>query len=274
MFAKTTTISVWTKLARYAITAIAVGLYVGIGFLLKPDANTYLLIGIPITVLFQAFIARRPLRELWLRHEQPLRFDRWTVAWLVLFLIGPILTFVTGIRFGNWPVTVYGLAAVFGAVGAALAFRVLGPANLRQLGLLLALTILLGLARLLLQPSSAGAQDLAPSQRLLEGVQSLLFYVPALFIVEEVFFRGALNSYLHQGESGAGWPSAVFVSVLWGLWHTPIIGPLSLIIVLQVVVVQLVIGLILSWYWRQSGNLAMPATIHAILSALRNALMV
>jgi membrane protease YdiL (CAAX protease family) len=275
-YAETTQINAQSNFLRYIAVTLTISLYIGIGFLSHPDANTYLLIGIPITVLFQLLIARRPLRELWLRDGKPMCFDRGTAVWLLLFLIGPVLTIIGGIRSGSWPIAIYGLIAILGAVGAALAFRVLPPAYLRQLGLLLVLTIPIGLARLFLQRAVAGTglQELALGKRFLAEIQSLLFYVPALFIAEEVFFRGALDSYLHAGEPGSGWASAIYISVLWGLWHTPIVGPISVTVVLVLVGAQLVAGLILTWFWRQTGNMAMPATIHAIIDAVRNALLV
>src|SRR2546430_2759354 len=127
------------RLLRYGLVTLTVGLYVGLGFLFRPDANTYLLLGMPITVLFQCLIARRPLLELWLRNGQALRMDRWPAAWLVLFLVGPVQAMADGVRSGSWPVAIYGLAALLGALGAALAFRALGPSALRQLGLLVIL---------------------------------------------------------------------------------------------------------------------------------------
>src|SRR5689334_7877168 len=63
---------------RFALAALAVGFYIGLGFLIRPDANTYLLLGMPITVAFQLAIARRPLRELWMRKGRAHGFDRWS----------------------------------------------------------------------------------------------------------------------------------------------------------------------------------------------------
>ncbi len=263
------------RLIQYALVAFVTGIYIGLGFLFRPDANSYLLLGIPTTVLFQVFIARRPLRELWLRFGQNMRFDHWTAVWLILFLIGPIQAIVNGVRFHNWPVVIYGIAAIVGAAGAAFAFRVLGAANLRRLGLWLLLSIPTVIVLLLIRRSVPGAalHDTAFLTRLWTQAQSLLFYVPALFVVEEVFFRGALDSYLHRDEHGTGLVSAAYVSALWGLWHTPIIGPLSMRLILALIGVQLFLGLILSWLWRKSGNLAMCGTLHAIMDSLRNALM-
>jgi len=58
------------------MVALVVAVYVALGFIFRPNANAYLLLGMPITVLFQLCVARRPLRELWLREGQPFRFDR------------------------------------------------------------------------------------------------------------------------------------------------------------------------------------------------------
>jgi membrane protease YdiL (CAAX protease family) len=259
---------------RFALAAVAVGFYIGLGFLIRPDANTYLLLGMPITVAFQLAIARRPLRELWLRRGQASRFDRWSWMLLLIFLVGPVVIMWLGVEGTSLPIIVYGAASMLGAVGAAQAYRVLDAKYLRQLAVLLVVSVAIGLARLLLLSVTEGS-TVEPQlpMRLLLWLRSLLFYVPAMFVAEEVFFRGALDSYLHRGHHEADWGSAAFVSLLWGLWHLPIVGPLSLGVVLQILAAQLVLGLILSWTWRQSGNLAVPGTIHAIIDALRNAVL-
>jgi membrane protease YdiL (CAAX protease family) len=83
---------------------------------------------------------------------------------------------------------------------------------------------------------------------LLVGLETFLLG-PVGFIVEEVFFRGGLDTYLHRAEKGTGWLSAIFVSALWGLWHLPgqVIPAghlLSTIVVL--LVAQIAIGVPLS----------------------------
>lgn len=109
---------------------------------------------------------------------------------------------------------------------------------------------------------------------LLVGLETFLLG-PVGFIVEEVFFRGGLDTYLHRGEKGTGWLSAIFVSALWGLWHLPgqVIPAghlLSTIVVL--LVAQIAIGVPLSLWWRKSGNLTVPDTAHAFLDAVRSTL--
>jgi CAAX prenyl protease-like protein len=69
---------------------------------------------------------------------------------------------------------------------------------------------LTGLATLTTAPGPVSSAQIAAEWLLIS---------PVGFVVEEVFFRGGLDTYLHAGEKGFGWSSAVFVSALWGLWH-------------------------------------------------------
>ena len=245
-----------------------VAAYVALGFVFHPDVNSYLLLGIPLTLAFQVLVARCPPGELWLRNRQ-FCVDRWTIVWFVVFLIEPVRTAIASYQSAQWPVALYGVIAVIGAAGAAMAYRVLGRSNLGQLALLVLLMLPIGFVRLWVTGGFT-AIDASTWARVTTAISSLFFYVPATFVVEEVFFRGALDTYLHRGEPGAGWFSAAFVSVLWGLWHTPLVHPLTVGAVAALVLAQLVMGLILSWFWRRTGNLAMPATVHAVIDAVRN----
>jgi membrane protease YdiL (CAAX protease family) len=95
------------------------------------------------------------------------------------------------------------------------------------------------------------------------------------FVVEEVFFRGCLDTYLHRGEKGTGWLSAIYISALWGLWHLPTAALLTgnlLGTVLSLLFSQIIIGVPLSLLWRKTGNLAVPDTTHAFLEAVRSIL--
>jgi membrane protease YdiL (CAAX protease family) len=44
----------------------------------------------------------------------------------------------------------------------------------------------------------------------------------AVFVVEEVWFRGALDSHVHHQGERHGILSAIFVSLLWSWWHLPL----------------------------------------------------
>lgn len=53
-------------------------------------------------------------------------------------------------------------------------------------------------------------EDQVSSQRQLEIATQWFLTVPIGFVVEEVFFRGALDTYLHHGEEGAGYRPSSF----------------------------------------------------------------
>ena len=88
-------------------------------------------------------------------------------------------------------------------------------------------------------------------------------------------FRGALDSHVRHpgGGHGAastiyGIASAIFVSVLWGLWHHPVLPQAPIWALLPV---QVAMGPFLSLFWRRSGNLMVPGFAHALNDAVRNA---
>ena len=108
------------------------------------------------------------------------------------------------------------------------------------------------------------------------GTDSLLLYIPALFMVEEVAFRGAIDSHVRRPGEGHGVSStiygivsAILVSVLWGLCHHPIVPQATIV---QLLVVQVATGPFLSLFWRRSGNLMVPGCAHALNDSVRNAL--
>ena len=114
----------------------------------------------------------------------------------------------------------------------------------------------------------------------LVGLEWLLLYIPVVFVMEEVAFRGAIDSHVrHPGESHGvrstlyGIASAFVVSVLWGLWHYPITPHASVIEgVAEVLPLQVAVGPFLSFFWRRSGNLMVPGFVHATIDSVRNAL--
>jgi membrane protease YdiL (CAAX protease family) len=98
-----------------------------------------------------------------------------------------------------------------------------------------------------------------------------------VFLLEEVWFRGVLDSHLHRPGEARGAFSAVYVSALWGIWHYPITGPHHLQDLLptlvSLLVVHIAIGTLLSRAWRRSGNLLVPGSVHALIDAIRNAIL-
>jgi membrane protease YdiL (CAAX protease family) len=129
----------------------------------------------------------------------------------------------------------------------------------------------------------AAAAGAAPSHqpawsKALVGLGSFLEYVPALFLLEEVWFRGVLDSHLHHRGESRGILSAIYVSALWGPWHYPISAePYQLEkllpTVLTLLLVHIPIGALLSRSWRRSENLLVTCVVHALIDGVRNALL-
>ncbi|MFE3188142.1 CPBP family intramembrane glutamic endopeptidase [Nocardia sp. NPDC059240] len=263
---------------RALIACLVVGAYAALGFALRLDANTYLLLGIPFTLLFPLALHRRPIRELWVRGAPP-PVDRWVWVMALALAIVPVhglLEVIAGRRgTGHWSEVVYSAASVAGVFPVAWALRGLGRAGSRRLAACLGTAGLIGMSTVVagFLVSGQGAPRPVPWASLGLGLESLLMYLPLVFVLEEVFFRGALDSYLHRhGEPGGLW-SAAFVSALWGLWHLPVAGaPITGGVVAGVLAFQIPVGMFLSLWWRRSGNLAVPGIAHAAIDSVRNAL--
>ncbi len=248
---------------------------------------TYLVFGIPLTAGFQLFVRNRPIKDLWVRGGPPLSLRTVSLKLALLLAIYPFVKLVlllVGVvsRLGVDTI-LYLLAAIVGAGAAAYALGQFRRETWRYLGLCLATAGLLGL--LLLIDAFAQSTALPIAGRLgpdaLQGIESLLLYIPVVFMMEEVAFRGAIDSHVRPpgdrrglGSSTAyGIASAIAVSVLWGLWHYPITPHASVIEgVVSVLPFQVAVGPFLSLFWRRSGNLMVPGFTHATIDSVRDAL--
>jgi len=284
---------------RFLIVTLVVAVYMALGFLLHLNIAEYQVLGVPMLLVFQLGIQRQPLRTLWVRSGPALRLDAWFFTLWVLFSLIPayeVLRAVARVDLVHAPAFITSRgdafavagAAITGAFGLAYALRAMRAENVRQLGLCLLtvggivlLPLLLGLflRHALHLHFQVGPSDVTKEPGLRSGLQvggeTFLLGLPAGFMVEEVFFRGALDTYLHRGEEGIGWLSAIFVSALWGLWHLPgqAIRPGQLVsTIVGLLVAQLAVGVPLSLWWRRSGNLTVTNTTHAVLDAVRNSL--
>ncbi len=95
--------------------------------------------------------------------------------------------------------------------------------------------------------------------------------------MEEVFFRGGIDSYVQREDDRFGWLTAIYVSCLWGLWHLPIFGAMNVmefvVIAVTMPMIHCVPGIPFSLFWRWGGSLFVTATVHALIDAFRNAVM-
>ena len=255
-----------------------VGAWMAIGWALGLDANRYLLLGFPITAAFQRGVRRRPLYQLWVRDASELRIDRTAASLAALFSATPVYTLVRHLAASDKPVDLvlvaWLLAAITGAVGAGFAFRHFRADTLRLLARCAATAGTLGIALVIAARLAQPAGVPVTAAAALTATKWFLLYLPVGFALEEVFFRGALDTHVHDSPERGGVASALFVSALWGVWHLPMRDPRLSIwtAAAAMIVVHSIIGIPLSIYWRRSGNLAVPATAHAFVDAVRNAL--
>ena len=246
----------------------------GLGWSLTLDPSAYLLLGIALTILFQRFVRRAPLRALWVREATPIGLN-----WLgpaALLAIRPAYLLIGEFGRRHWAISGYLVAALVGAIAAGYALRHLRRETIQPFLMcqLTAGTIGVGMF--------VAVKSVAPDHHaplLLVGLQDFLVIFPVCFVMEEVSFRGALDSHLHRPGEPFRLTSALLGSILWGVWHLPIVPTArsladALGMVLGVAVVHSLIGVPLALCWRKSGNLAVPAFTHALIDAVRNGLRI
>lgn len=275
---------------RFLIVGLVVAVWFILGFLLQltfpePVLPVYLLLGVPLLLIFQLGIHRQPLRTLWVRSGPPFVLDGpFFILW-VLFSLFPIYAVVREVLRLHLANAAEYSVAIIGAFGLAYALRAMQARTWGQLVLCILTVGFIGLLPQflsLLLPHLVHIHTAHPvtttQPTLLQSLEiaaEWFLISPVGFVVEEVFFRGALDTYLHRGEEGIGWLSAIFVSALWGVWHLPgqaLSGNL-LFAVVGTVLPQILVGVPLSLWWRKSGNLAVTNTAHGLLEAVRNALV-
>jgi len=58
---------------------------------------------------------------------------------------------------------------------------------------------------------------------------------------------------------------------MWGWWHLPITpGPALGAGIIAFPITHAMLGIPFSLFWRRSGNLLVPAAVHALIDAVRN----
>lgn len=259
---------------RYAIVVLFVALYITFGYIFDLNAQEYVLLGIPLTVFFQLFIAKQALHKLWVRGEEKFSLSPAACVIALGFTILPAYKIIHSFQEDTFTFVSLGcnLSTILGAVAAGFAFTRLNKKTTKQLFACLGIVLLIkgiSFAIILIWVKPGEHPDY------IRGITSLLTYIPIAFIVEEVVFRGMLDSYIHTPQNKIGILSVIFISVLWALWHLPLSTSNESIpfIVIASVINTGIWGIPLSIFWRRSGNLAVPAFSHAFIDAIRDALM-
>ena len=262
------------RLLRAAVVTLVIGGYMGLGVAFQLGAEAYLLLGIPITIAFQLLVVRRPLRSFWLREAPPLAFTtRWLVA-IVVVAIAPAVVAARGARDGDLALVGWGIASMVGAVGAIYSLRAMDRDAVRSTIRTSLITGAVLVAVMVAYRLISGGLTGNVTGAVVAAAISVATYLPVVFVLEEVLFRGVIDTYLHGSTPGPDRASALYGSALWGLWHLPVAIALGILTVPYLVVVHTVIGYFLVVSWRRTGNLAAPGIAHAVIDALRNGLAV
>jgi len=261
------------QIERRLVVVAFVACWMALGWLLKLDANAYLLLGVPLTAGFQVLVARRPIHALWVRDAPRFRVDR---TWLLTTaaLVALPLYKLSRNYGGGWVVVGWYLCAIAGAPAAAYAIQNWNRRALRAVPVALGMLVFVSVVMVFITVGH-GWMAVLSGGAIVRAARWTLLYLPVCFLLEEVTFRGALDSYLWRpGEKDAAY-STIEISFLWGLWHLPIVpieGQL-LLVALGLGCWHMLPGVPLSLSWRAGGNLLVPAAAHAALDGVRNALL-
>jgi membrane protease YdiL (CAAX protease family) len=263
------------RLARAVVATVVISGYMAIGFAFELSADAYLLAGIPITIAFQVLVVRRPLRALWLRDARRISFTARSILAVAVVAIAPTAIVIRGIREGDPVLAGYGLAGMVGAVGAVYAMREMDRDAVRSTVRATLITSAILVSIMVAYRTATGGFDGNVASAVAAALVSVATYLPVVFVMEEVLFRGLLEPYLHGSTPGPDRASALYGSALWGMWHLPVMSiALGVWTIPYLVVVHTALGYALVTGWRRTGNLAAPGIAHAVSDALRNALAV
>jgi hypothetical protein len=208
-----------SRLSRFIEVTAFWGVYIAIGEILglgstTGEMETYLLLSVPLVVLFQLLVARRDIRELWVRTAPKVVARRLTIVVACAAAIYPLIALIQAIADSKPGSLVIALAVVAtaGAAGAGYAYgffrgetwRYLAICSVLVVGYMIATQVIFDGERVFTHPLEAH-----PDHDLEVFIVSLLQYIPTVFVFEEVVFRGALDSHLHRpGERRGGWTAA------------------------------------------------------------------
>jgi len=268
---------------KYIEVLIFVVLWMAAGWVFHLDTIAYLLFGVPLVVLFQLFISRRSLWNLWVRDATTFRLSLIGIVIAALLILAPGYDlFFDALPKKSWMAVLWLLFAMAGAVFAAFALSRQRASATRQGLPSFVAALLIGISYISVTALAEHHSIGLPFPKLAFLLKQFLLYFTVCFVLEEVVFRGALDSHVYRPRSdgqasGSPWLSALFVSSLWGVWHLPTLAITSVsgvaVAIPALIIVHTLIGVPLSFCWRASGTLVLPAAAHALIDAYRDAVL-
>ena len=276
------------QLQRCLQVVALVSIWMAVGWLFHLDADSYLVVGVPLVVAFQLLVRRKPLVALWVRDAEHFRLNVSGIVFGLGLAVLPTVKLIQTFRLAEWashrPEILWYVCCIIGAFGAAFGFSRFTKRSWKELGFCAGtagtigcLTMLLSFLTRLVVSHLHNVPLTFTWFNVLAGLQSFVLYVPVCFMLEEVVFRGVIDSHVFQPGDKGQWWTAFFVSTLWGWWHLPIVDTKGILPLMKLIVllpcIHIAVGVFLSLSWRRSGNLAVPATVHAFIDAVRNMLL-
>src|SRR5580698_8045777 len=109
---------------NYIQAVVFVGVYIALGFVLNMNPNLYLLLGIPLTMLFQLGVRKQPLYTLWVRNSTSFRLNKIGIALAIAFMAEPVREIILMVihKKADPIIIAYLIAAIAGAFGTAFSF--------------------------------------------------------------------------------------------------------------------------------------------------------
>lgn len=264
---------------KYIQITIFIIIYISLGFLLKLDGNQYLLIGIPLSLIFQVFVRKKSIKSAWLRTDEKFDFNYKSILYIILFCIYPCYQIFKMCTNGPYIITriLYNLCIILGSFGFSYAVSNLTKKTAKETLLCLLTSGILGV---LISFGGAFVKSYLNSTVINFNFESfftsILTYVPIVFVLEEVIFRGILDEHISENDKEINYWSILYICFLWGWWHLPISNKsFEEIVGASVIfpIIHTIVGFFMSVYWRKSGNLIVPGFTHAFIDAIRNALL-
>jgi membrane protease YdiL (CAAX protease family) len=200
----------------------------------------------------------------------------------VLLMLAPGCGLVVVLPKTLWVSALWLLCAIAGAAIAAFALTQQRASDTRRGFPSFIAAVLIGIAIMAAGALARHHSVGVPLSKAFFLLKQFFLYFPVLFVLEEVAFRGALDSHVYRcrtnGQpSRSAWLSAIFVSTPWGFWHLPTLPTRSAAAVVAaipaMVIVCTLIGVPLSFCWRSSGTLVLPAIAHALIDSYRNCML-
>jgi hypothetical protein len=137
-----------SQFLRCIHAVVFVGTWMAIGWLFHLNPNSYLAVGVPLVVVFQVFVRKKPLVTLWIRNAEHFRLNGWGMVLGLGLAILPVARLVQICRMDSWrlhtPQILWLVCCIAGCFAAAFAFCQFNKRTLKELGVCMATAGVIG----------------------------------------------------------------------------------------------------------------------------------